>query len=289
MIKKNYSFILIFIYSFLHSISFSENTFTHSKLPLVYASYEYHKENSVLLFFKILNLDNKNTYSFNFTNKLIHDFNIVENKSFWIPSHSQVKRDITFYNNKTGSSDNNMIFNIVDQSLFLKINNKSQGGLLVLSLEPKIFTVESSISLAYTNNSSNKSSKINNKSTKLTLHKYQAIDRNRDNIPDTPFSKNPISTDLGDIVFYRLIAKNEGETTVTNLYIQDSIPKFTSLSSGDNSISEKGKPSWRINNGDFNEILSKPQFGENGIISTNIPTLNSGETITIYYNVKINN
>ncbi|WP_297487459.1 hypothetical protein [uncultured Cetobacterium sp.] len=289
MIKKTYSFILIFIYSFLYSISFSKDIFIHSKLPLVYISYEYHKENSVLLFFKILNLDNQNTYSFNFTNNLIHNFNIIENKSFWIPSHSKVKKNITFHNNKTGSSDNNMIFNIVDQSLFLKIKNKSQGGLLVLSLEPKIFTIESSTSLVYVNNSSNMNSKINNELTKLTLHKYQAIDKNRDNIPDTPFSKNTIATDLGDIVFYKLIAINEGETTVTNLYIQDSIPEYTSLSSGDNSISERGKPSWKLNNGAFNEILSRPNFGESGILSTNVSTLNSGETITIYYNIKINN
>lgn len=289
MFKKSNYFILIFLYSFLHITIFSESPIEHLKKPLVYITYEYPNEKSILLFFKILNVDHRNTYHFNSITKLNNNFNIVENKSFWIPSNSKSKKNLTFHSDKSGSYGNNMTFNILHKSISLKVKNTFKGGLLILFLEPKKFSLVNTTSFVYSNNSNDSSLRNNNQLTKLVLYKYQAIDKNNDNIPDTSFSKKALTANPGDKVFYKLVALNEGETKVTNLFIQDTIPEYTTLSPGDNSISERGKPSWRINNGDFNEILSKPQFGENGIISTNIPTLNSGETITIYYNVKINN
>ena len=123
----------------------------------------------------------------------------------------------------------------------------------------------------------------------LTLEKYQAVDTNGDNTTDTPFSKDALTANPGETIFYRLTATNNGNAAATNVVIKDTTAQHTTMFYGNGSITDKGKPVWNIDGGAFTEITSRPALGGAGEISASIPSLGAGESVTVHYNVKVNN
>lgn len=168
MIKKTYYFILIFLYSFLHTTTFSksfsigttasleyQDKNIDSNLPIVHIIYEKSKiiidehwenaeSNSVILFFKISSLNFGSSHNLNFLNDFKEKFHIIENKSFWIPFGEEVKKNITFSNDGPEVNDNNIDFYIqgniahfwADTIPNIHVTN-SKGGVLSLYLTPK--------------------------------------------------------------------------------------------------------------------------------------------------------
>ncbi len=125
-------------------------------------------------------------------------------------------------------------------------------------------------------------------SSSVEFFKYQSLDKNNDNIIEFPYTQNLIGGNPENKIFYKIIVKNIDENPITELLIEDYIPEYTKMSYGDNSLSEKGRPVYRLSNDNiFKEIVSKPFIGRNGTIKVEIPILNKDETVEIYYNVKI--
>ena len=122
----------------------------------------------------------------------------------------------------------------------------------------------------------------------LSLEKYQAVDGNKDNIIDAAYTKEALTANPGNTIFYKLVIRNTGNGSASNLVVNDQIAEYTTMFNGDGSISDKGKPVQRTGEGAFVELPNVPALGETGTVSATIQQINPGETVEIYYNVKVN-
>ena len=122
----------------------------------------------------------------------------------------------------------------------------------------------------------------------LSLEKFQAVDTNKDNVIDAAYTKDALTANPGDTIFYKLVIRNTGNGSASNLVINDQVAEYTTMFNGDGSVSETGKPVQRTGQDPFIELTNVPALGELGTVSATIQTINPGETVEIYYNVKVN-
>ncbi|MGX6591081.1 beta strand repeat-containing protein [Cetobacterium ceti] len=122
----------------------------------------------------------------------------------------------------------------------------------------------------------------------LTLQKLQALDANGDNVIEGTYGTGALAANPGTKIFYKLIVTNTGTGTASNVIIEDNVAQYTTLTYGDGTVSDKGKPSWRIGTGGtFTEVGTKPADGGTGLIKATIPSLGAGQTVELFYNVKV--
>ncbi|SKA02905.1 conserved repeat domain-containing protein [Cetobacterium ceti] len=121
----------------------------------------------------------------------------------------------------------------------------------------------------------------------LTLQKLQALDANGDNVIEGTYGTGALAANPGTKIFYKLVVTNTGTGAASNVIIEDSVAQYTTLTYGDGTVSDKGKPSWRIGNGNFTEVGTKPADGGTGLIKATIPSLGAGQTVELFYNVKV--
>ncbi|MCJ8342692.1 MAG: hypothetical protein MJH09_07575, partial [Cetobacterium sp.] len=121
----------------------------------------------------------------------------------------------------------------------------------------------------------------------LTLQKLQALDADANNAIEGEYGTGALNANPGTKIFYKLIVTNTGTGAATNVVIEDNVAQYTTLTYGDGSVSATGKPSWRIGTGNFTEVGTKPADGGTGLIKATIPSLGAGETVELFYNVKV--
>ncbi|WP_426710457.1 hypothetical protein [Cetobacterium sp. SF1] len=121
----------------------------------------------------------------------------------------------------------------------------------------------------------------------LTLQKLQALDANNDNTIDAPYGTTALTGNPGSKIFYKLVVTNTGTGTANNVQISDNVAQYTTMTYGDGTVTDKGKPSWRIGTGAFTEVTVKPAVGGTGLIQATIPSLGAGQTAELFYNVKV--
>ncbi|WP_297406256.1 hypothetical protein [uncultured Cetobacterium sp.] len=331
-IKTNY-FLLIFLYSFLYSPSFSksfsigttasleyQDKNIDSNLPIVHIiyerstviieeSWENSESNSVILYFKISSLNFGSSYNLNFSNDFEDKFDIIENKSFWIPFGTEIKNIITFSNDGPETSDSNISFSLENSIANLSIDTipnihvtNSKGGILALYLTPKSTFKPGSIfknrtPYTYINNCEENADSIakapdlviqsKTKDEGVSLIRLQALDSNNDNKPDFPYQTSSINGSGGDLIFYEVEIKNKTLEPIFNLEINNTIGSHTKMSFGDKLFTGTGFPILKKDNGEIIKITDHPKEGDQGSIKISLDSLEVQESIFIYYCVEI--
>ena len=112
----------------------------------------------------------------------------------------------------------------------------------------------------------------------VTLAKKQALDANCDGSPDTAFSAAQISNaSPGACLVYEIIATNTGSAAVTELFINDSTPSFTTYFNCSGSCSATATTG----------TITAPSSGSAGIVSVDVGSLTPTQTSTLTFVVKI--
>jgi len=113
----------------------------------------------------------------------------------------------------------------------------------------------------------------------IRLDKTQALDSACDGTADTAFSNANLSAKPGECLIYRVAAQNQGVSPVTSVVISDATPTFTTLESTAlaPSITAPGT------------ITSNPGDGNAGTVQATIATINGGASVTLEFEVKIDN
>lgn len=220
----------------------------------------------------------------------------------WNPFGSTSAKLLTGASDGYEAVDNNVDFSVVNNVMVLKIKSIPVGenlnGKMNIRVKPKATTIAGTVitnvaTYVYNNGSVLVAPQNTNQATyttaasNLVLEKFQAVDANKDFTPDTDYTKEGLTINPGEGIFYKLVATNTGSGTGKNITITDIIPQYTGFAIGDGSVSEKGKAVWRKNGGAFTEITSVPAVGANGNIEVIIPEIKFGDVIEIYYNVKV--
>ena len=221
----------------------------------------------------------------------------------WIPYGATTGKSVTIAADGYEAISDDVDFSVVNGVMTLKIKNVpagvTVGGRMNLRVKPKTTTAPGTIvtnTASFTYNNGVKIVPSENTNTvtykipeaKLAIEKFQAIDANKDLTPDAEYTKEGLTINPGEGIFYKLLITNSGDGAATNITITDIVAQYTGLSNGDGSLTQKGKPVWRVNEGTFNEITNVPAEGAAGNIVATIPTINPGDVVEIFYHVKVN-
>lgn len=221
----------------------------------------------------------------------------------WIPFGSTTEKLVTIAADGYESSGKQVNFSVVNGLLTLKVKNipageNVSGGVLKIRVKPKATTLPGTVinntaSFTYNNGVEDVVSENTNTVSytvpmvNLVLEKFQAVDANKDFTPDTEYTKDGLTINPGEGIFYKLVATNTGNSAGRNITITDIIPQYTGMAIGNGTVSMNGKPVWRINGGPLTEITNVPAVGEAGNIEVEIPQINPGDIVEVYYNVKV--
>ncbi|WP_300357671.1 hypothetical protein [Fusobacterium sp.] len=263
--------------------------------------------NSFVYVFKFTNDATINGTDLVLTDTLSDDIEVDGITGVWFPFGDTTGKSIPI--TATGYEDiaNEIDLSVVNNIMTIKLKSIpagagtaiTNGGILQLRVKAKAGvapgTVVTNVASYDYNNGIKVVPSINTNSVNfttpsaiLTLEKYQAIDENKDNVIDAAYTKDALTANPGSTIFYKLVIKNTGNGSASNLVVNDQIAEYTTMFNGDGSISEKGKPVQRLGEEAFAEIANVPALGESGTVSATIPLINPGETVEIYYNVKVN-
>lgn len=258
--------------------------------------------------FKVFNSGDINGTSVVLTDTLPNEVEVVGTTGKWQPVNQSTVKTITLADDGQEAVSNEVNLKVVNGVMTFTITSVSgnflesgTGGILEIIVKPKSgvsggTVVNNSGEFSYNNGfdgvvtgekTNTATYTIPVGAPVLSLEKFQALDENSDNIIEGEYTKTALEVNPGTKIFYKLVITNSGTGGATNIAVADTIPEFTRMSYGDGSISEKGKPVWRIVGGPFTEISNKPVEGGTGTISVVIPRVNPGEIAEIYYNIKV--
>ncbi|MCJ8343220.1 MAG: hypothetical protein MJH09_10315 [Cetobacterium sp.] len=128
----------------------------------------------------------------------------------------------------------------------------------------------------------------NNSNSKISFLKYQGIDIDDDNVMDIDYTLKALRGGPNNKIYYKIVLKNEGETPLRDVQIADNVPKFTSMDYGNGSLNPNGVPVYKIvDKTGYLKILDAPEPGNMGQVKVNINELLPGESLEVYFNVKI--
>lgn len=100
------------------------------------------------------------------------------------------------------------------------------------------------------------------------------------------YTTNDIEVNSTNKIFYRITLKNSNPNASVKLAeIFDEIPENTTLSNGNGLLEEGGKPVYKKSSGSFIEI---PYLSSENKLELKDITINSNETLTIFFNVDVN-
>ncbi len=127
----------------------------------------------------------------------------------------------------------------------------------------------------------------------VRLTKTVALDKECDNTPDSPYAEiQTAKVEPGQCAIWKILAKNEGDTKVKNVIVNDSIPAYTTYLAGslfiDNVAATDGKDA--TDGGEYNSTTNKVTYylgsGIDPVAGTG-GDLASGETSTVRFTVKV--
>lgn len=128
-----------------------------------------------------------------------------------------------------------------------------------------------------------------NSSSKISFLKYQGIDMDGDNVMDIDYTLKSLRGSPDNKIYYKIVLKNDGDTSLYNVKVRDSVPRFTTMDYGNGKIDTHGIPVYRIvGKTGYLKVLNAPDPGVIGEMEVNIVELFPGETLEVYFNVKIN-
>lgn len=112
----------------------------------------------------------------------------------------------------------------------------------------------------------------------VTLSKRQALDNDCNGSPDTALTAGQISNaNPGACLVYEIVATNTGSAAVTELFINDTTPSFTTYFNCSGSCSATATTG----------SITAPASGSAGVVEVDVGTLNPTESSTLTFVVKI--
>jgi len=124
----------------------------------------------------------------------------------------------------------------------------------------------------------------------LVVTKYQANDAllNGGGLTPTWVTTN-LTAKPGEGIRYKIVARNNGATTINSVFINDAIPAYTAYHDGNGTNTNiDGVAVYTLDGITFTPIVIVPAVGGTGTITANIGTLTPGQTATVYFGVKVN-
>lgn len=262
--------------------------------------------NSFLFTFKLKNDSTTAATNFTLTDTLASSIEVDSTTASWMPIGQTVTKELPLTDTGYEVISDEIAVKVINNVLTVQLKtiqagtgiNILDGGILKLRVKAKNTTAPGTVVTnvaSYTyNNGVQVTAAANTNSVNYTiptinlvLEKFQAIDANKDLTPDAAYTKDPLTANPGEGIFYKLVATNTGTGIATNINITDTIAQYVGLSNGDTTLSTKGKPVWRVNGGAFTEITNVPAVGAAGNIVATIPTINPGDVVEIFYHVKV--
>ncbi|MGL5989890.1 COG1470 family protein [Cetobacterium sp.] len=94
----------------------------------------------------------------------------------------------------------------------------------------------------------------------------------------------------GDKIFYKIDVRNSGTDEARNIQLKDNVPFYTTIVYG---VEGVGVPRWEVKNSSglqtsSGQIINPPANGTRGELVVDLPTLEAGSTLSMYFHVKIN-
>lgn len=262
--------------------------------------------NSFIYNFHITNNSTITATGFEMVDTLASNVVVDGTTGYWIPYGYTTGKSVPLTATGYEIISDDIDLSVVNGIMTLKVKNipgngglnGDKGGVLQLRVKAKPGTAQgtsiSNVAKYKYNNGLVETTDINTNTAtyttptiSLSLEKYQGVDGDGNNVIDQPYTKSALTANPGDKIFYKLVIKNTGNGIVRDLTINDSIADYTTMYYGDNSISAKGKPVWRIGNGAFTQITTVPAAGDKGDVTAIIPLIKAGETAEIYYIVEV--
>jgi len=135
-------------------------------------------------------------------------------------------------------------------------------------------------------------------SGQLTLHKYQAGDTEPNGTPDgtyATYTDQDIKMNPGQGIRYKIVVTNNSTQPLTKVIVNDTTPQYTTYNAGDGTTnSATGAAVW-TDGTNWYGATTLPTAGNSGVVIFNIGStldgsggLKPGQSITIYFGVKIN-
>lgn len=261
--------------------------------------------NSFIYRFKITNDANIPATNVVITDNLSSDIEVDATVADWTPFNWTTSKALPLTATGYEVISDEIDVSVVNNVLSVKLKGvpagggvNTAGGVLLLRVKAKESTapgtvVSNTASYSYNNGITDIPAVNTNTVTytiptaTLGIEKYQAVDGNKDNTPDSEYTKDALTVNPGDTIFYKLVIQNTGNGSATNIVVADKIADYTTMFHGDGSATMTGKPVWRTNGGSFVEIEGVPEVGASGSVTLSIPVINPGDNIEIYYNVKV--
>lgn len=261
--------------------------------------------NSFIYRFKITNDANIPATNIVITDNLSSDVEVDGTTATWTPFEWTTSKSLPLTDTGYEVISDEIDVSVVNNVLSVKLKNvpagggvNTTGGVLLLRVKAKESTapgtvISNTASYSY-NNGIVEIPAVNTNTVTYTIptatlgiEKYQAVDGNKDNTPDSDYTKDALTVNPGDTIFYKLVIQNTGNGSARNIVVADKIADYTTMFHGDGSVTMTGKPVWRTNGGSFVEIEGTPEIGASGNVTLSIPVINAGDNIEIYYNVKV--
>lgn len=256
---------------------------------------------NVILFYDIKSLNWRKISELSFENDFENKFEILLEKSYWIPFGSENKE---YFEENGTLTDTQVNISLIGTKLDFKTKKEiplTGNGILAIYLKPNysLFAGEvykSQTEYSYKNDRNKVVTKINyapnfyfldNQKSEITILRYQTIDVNKDNKIDFPYQLEEFTANVGDTVYYKVEITNNMEETIYNLNITNPIGEYSKLSLGDKLLTGTGYPIIELPNGEIVEITTYPRDERGGKIEFFLMELKSKETINIYYCVEI--
>ncbi|WP_291255335.1 hypothetical protein [Fusobacterium sp.] len=261
--------------------------------------------NSFIYRFRITNDANIPATNIVITDNLSSDIEVDATVADWTPFNWTTSKALPLTDTGYEVVSDEINVSVINNVLSVKLKQapagggvNTTGGILLLRVKAKESTapgtvVSNTASYSYNNGIVDIPAVNTNTVTytiptaTLGIEKYQAVDGNKDNTPDSEYTKDALTVNPGDTIFYKLVIQNTGNGSARNIVVADKIADYTTMFHGDGSATMTGKPVWRTNGGSFVEIEGVPEVGASGSVTLNIPVINAGDNIEIYYNVKV--
>ncbi|MCX6358783.1 MAG: hypothetical protein NT029_03170 [Armatimonadetes bacterium] len=126
-------------------------------------------------------------------------------------------------------------------------------------------------------------------SGQLQIIKEQALDANGDGTAETAFGTTNLTTGAvpGACIRYRIRLTNNGTTPATTVVLSDATPRWTTYHLGDGSTSPTGKACMSTDNNTTFVAITAPAADGTGTFSASVATIAPGQTVYVYFGVKI--
>lgn len=325
LLNKNKFFLVVFLFSLFHLLSFGvgitigneayldsnfyETISNETEVFIIYEksdleilnTWERKEDGKVILYFNINNKNFRKINNLKFKGNFQEKFKIIKKDSYWIGFNSVSKKDF----DNSGSLEDEIV-NIKiknNEILFSTKDEKKFNGdaILAICLEPKYKEYPDEIykhitEYQYVDSHNKDISKItyspnfyfvNEDDSELKIERFQSLDIDRDKKMDFSYQKEELTGENGDIIFYKIKITNESLESVFNLKIINPIAEYTKMSYGDKGLEGSGYPIIKLGDGKVIPIKSYPQEGYGGNLEAYFDELKSKEEVYIYYCVEI--